>query len=315
MRIRPTELGVKGLLLLAALEAAFLATAYSNLFFLLIAFCCVLGVVGLAGAIANLRRLDVRLGPIPLAAAGAERPVAVEIAGERRRFDLAFVLLGDGDPIHLGALPTVDGATKATLTIAGRPRSVFRARRLAIATRHPFGLFQVTTTRSLEVDVVTHPDPRAAEVANDDGRGEAEVALAGAPSPAVSGLRPFRTGDSLTSMHWKATARRGEPIVKEREHEIGDRVDLVVDRRCDDAALESALATATALVLTARAGGPPLRMCSQEFALDIGPNGDAATAALRWLAGAAVLPRDGAPVANAPRHAIHLPWGAGEAPR
>ena len=55
--IRPTALGVKGVLLFVALELAFFATDYSNLFFLLLAFSSALGALGAAWSWQNLRNV------------------------------------------------------------------------------------------------------------------------------------------------------------------------------------------------------------------------------------------------------------------
>lgn len=42
-------------------------------------------------------------------------------------------------------------------------------------------------------------------------------------------LREYTPGDSLRSMHWKLTARRGEPIVRTPEHKIIGHASVVVD--------------------------------------------------------------------------------------
>jgi len=300
--VRPTELGLKGLLLLAALELAFLATSYSNLFFLLITFCCVLGVVGLVGAIRNVRRIGVPSVVVPLAAAGATRDVDVTVAlgGAARRFDLAFTLLSGRDRVELGWLPVAEGSRSHRFELPGRSRGVFTASTLLVQTRHPFGLFQATRRVPIAVEIVTHPDPARAGDASGAEDPAGELALAGAASPQVAGLREFRGGDSVTMVHWKATARRGSPIVKEREPEGDAHADLVIDRRCDGEALEDALATATAFVLAARAGGSTVQLRSQDVAIDVRATGDTARTALRWLAAATTLPAD-APEPPRPR--------------
>jgi uncharacterized protein (DUF58 family) len=45
----------------------------------------------------------------------------------------------------------------------------------------------------------------------------------------VHGLRPFRTGDSPRTIHWKTSARRGELMVREFEDAPGDSLLLVLD--------------------------------------------------------------------------------------
>lgn len=313
MRIRPTELGLKGMLLLAALELAYLATSYSNLFFLLIAFCCVLGVVGLLGAIANLRGTTVQLGTLPLAAAGAERPVAVTLRSGRRRFDLAVTLEAGKSRIELGHAPMVVDTTNTSFTVPGQTRGVRRPTHVRIASRYPFGLFQTSRRWPIDLEIVTHPAPTPASGRACAGAGERPRATAAAPGSTVAGLRPFRTGDSLSAMHWKATARRGEPIVREREPEAGDTLEVTIDRRCEPAELETALALATGLVLDARAGGARIRLTSQDTSIDAGATGPGTAAALRWLALATTLPAE-APGLPRDHGGLCLPASRGKEP-
>ncbi len=290
MRIRPTELGVKGMLLLAALELAFLATSYSNLFFLLIAFCCVLGVSGLVGAIRNVRGVDVRLTSVPLAAAGAARSVSVAFAGHRRGFDIVLTAEGGGPGMALGHVQLVDGPVLLELPLAAGARGVLRITHLRVASRFPFGLFEVSRRLPADHEIVTYPDPALAGDAAGDGARAARLAATGARSPTVAGLRTFRAGDPLGDVHWKASARRSMPIVKEREAEAGELVEIVLDRRCPTAELEPALSAITGLVLAAQAGGRPLRLHSQDHTVEVTATGPAAATALRWLAAAQPLP-------------------------
>jgi uncharacterized protein (DUF58 family) len=69
----------------------------------------------------------------------------------------------------------------------------------------------------------------------------------------VHGLRPFRTGDSPRTIHWKTSARRGELMVREFEDEPGDALLLVVDpvpraMPDADAHFEEAISLAATLV-------------------------------------------------------------------
>lgn len=315
MRIRPTELGWKGLMLLGALELAFLATSYSNLFFLLITFCCVLGALGAVWALANLRGVAVTLVDVPPAAAGAPRSLLVELrARGRGALDLAVELRLGRTVVEIAHRDHVDGVVRLAGELPARPRGVVPVTTLQLATRHPFGFFaarRVVQIPSLEL--VTHPDPRTAMAHG--GRGDAgeRAAKAGDPASSIAGLRPFRPGDAPNTVHWPATARRGTPIVKERELEAGDRCDLVLDRRCADAPFESALATATGLLLAAHAQGRSVRLRSQGIDLRLPPDRAGAHHGLRWLAAATPLPPDAPPPPTAPG-AVRLPMANGAAP-
>src|SRR5687768_14066566 len=90
VRIRPTLLGAKGVLFLAAIALAFFATSYSNLFFLLLGFLCVLAALGALWAVANVRGVTVAVADLPQAPAGSARELRLRLgAAGRPRFQLA----------------------------------------------------------------------------------------------------------------------------------------------------------------------------------------------------------------------------------
>lgn len=311
MRIRPTELGWKGLLLLLALEGAFLATAYSNLFFLLIAFCVALGALAAFWTWRNLRGLTVRRLVVPSAAAGLARPVQIDLAAPRPCADVRVELLLEGGAVPVGALAMVGATTTLAGTLPGRARGLVAITGVRLSSRFPLGLFVARCDVPCDAEVVTYPAPTSASA-----RPDARAAMAGdghqrfTRSATAAELRPFRTGDSLGDVHWKATARRGQPVVKERDREGDAACVLVVDRRCAAAALDLALSAAAAAVLQSRTGSASLRLLSQEAAFTLGQDPAAVEPALRWLAGAAPLPADAPPPPRA-AGAVRLPATAG----
>jgi uncharacterized protein (DUF58 family) len=105
------------------------------------------------------------------------------------------------------------------------------------------------------------------------------------------GVRDFRYGDSLRSVHWPSTARRGAPVVREMELDRPASLVILLDTWADGGAEQSVLdlcCTVTASVAMKALGaghdvllgaaqeghaGPPARMGRRE--------------ALTWLAGLA----------------------------
>lgn len=302
VRIRPTELGLKGLALFAGLDLAFLATSYSNLFFLMLVFCCALGGLGLWWTFANLRGVTVHLLPVAAGAAAEPRPVQLAVScGRRPRFDLALAARCGDRLLDLTHLMHADDDATVTVTLPALPRGVHACSAIAITSRYPFGLFRATRTIAQQVEVVAWPRPTApAGAAGRDGRSEHQAPV-GTPGLTLAGLRPFRHGDGPGDVHWKATARRGTPVVKERERERGDRATLWLDRRADGERFERALALAAGFVLQAHEHGRALQLVGQDVDLAAGPARGQRDAALRWLANATSLPADApAPPALAP---------------
>ncbi|HZN41986.1 MAG TPA: DUF58 domain-containing protein [Planctomycetota bacterium] len=309
MRVRPTTLGTKGLLLLGALEFTFLASGYRNLFFLLIAFCCSLGGLCLVWSVANLRRLAARLHEPPFAPADTPRPLRLELHCRKARVDLAVELRVRGEWTEIAYAPTATGTIELDAKFPGLPRGVHEVQGMRVLTRFPFGFFRARLDLPVSATLVTFPNPDAADrdELGLDHHSSSHMAHAGQRSPSVAGLREFRTGDALADVHWKASARRGTPIVKEREIESGTGIEVAIDRRCAPEALESALAIATSVLLDRRHDERRLHLRSQDCALEVGPRRNGEAQALRWLAAATLLPPSAPPVPSTSAACLWLP--------
>ena len=284
--IRPTTLGVKGLLLFAALELAFLATDYSNLFFLLLAFSAVLGLFGAWWSWRNLSRLAVQAVHVEVGPADAQQAVEVQLsASSSPSFEVAVLLDLDGDRVEAAHAPMAREVVTISGALPAQQRGVTRGAAVLLRSRYPFGLFQVTSRREVNWEVITHPAPTEPPRATSAAEGPGSAALAGVSGEDVSGLREFRTGDSPNDVHWKATARRGVAVVKERERDARRCIDVYVDRTQPKEQLEAALCRATGAVLAAHPNAR-VRLRSQGFDLMVGASREGAVAALRWLAAA-----------------------------
>ncbi len=304
MRIQPTATGGKALLLLTVLAVAYFATSYSNLFFLVLAFSVVLGAYGALLAIRNLHRVAATVLDLPLAPAGASRTVRLQLHTPHPVFDLTIELLGEHGPEPLLQVPLQPRGGEATATLSARPRGLQRARGVRVSSLYPFGFVRISRRCDAALEVATHPAPLAPQGrARHAGTHDGAQALAAARGSSLASLRPFRAGDALGDVHWKATARRGTAVVKERERDVDRTVTIVLDRRSDDTTLERALGEACQLVLTARDQGRTLRLCSQDFDSGSAPTSDAL---LRWLAAATALPTTAAAPPALPG-AMHLP--------
>lgn len=295
--IRLSALGAKGLLLFAALELAFLATNYSNLFFLLLTFSAVLGALGACWAWHNSRGVRVEHVRLEAAAADSRRDVAVRVcAPGRTRFDVSVALPLRGGGAEVAHADVLVGTATLPGALPPQPRGVQQLDHALVTSRFPFGFFVVTRRVPVCCDVVSYPSPAPAAgsaACAPDAGGGAGVSTQDRGAD-LAGLRPFRAGDAVGDVHWKATARRGEPVVKERASARSPLVDVVVDRRSEPAALERALSQATALVLAARSGAP-VRLRSQGLDLRVEAERGGVDQALRWLAAATPLPSDAPP--------------------
>ncbi len=301
MRIRPTDLGWKGLLLLGALEIAFLATAYSNLFFLLLTFCGVLGCLSLWWGFANLRGVAATQVVVPAAAAEAPREVLVSLAsGSRPTQALTVALRIDGKFVPVAHAHAQEQLQTLRGSLPPRRRGLALASAARVQSAWPFALFTVSRDVPIRVEVVTTPAP-AGDATTTAALAEAGDVSAwlGARGNSIRELRPFRTGDSLGDVHWKATARRGTAVVKERERHADHGLVLALDRRCAPATLETLLSAVARLAKVTQERGGNLRVLSQDADHALGPHTATAQhdAFARFLAAAMPLPAS----ASAPR--------------
>lgn len=282
MTISLTRLGLKGMLLLITLEVAFLATPYSNLFFALIAWCGVIATLGALRTWRNLAAVEIRRITVAPQAADTRRDVLVQLTASRPCFDVAVEVVIDGAFCELLHLAVLADSLTATVTVPGLPRGIHTWRQARLVSRWPVGLFVGRRRVEVATEVVTWPQPASASArpASSAGRGPHR-------DDAGAGLRPFRSGDAVADIHWKATARRGQPIVRERS--AVDAVELVIDRSCPADELERRLSAATAVVLAARTTGQPVRLRSHDYRADTAA-ADAVEDVLRWLAGAEAMP-------------------------
>ena len=132
--------------------------------------------------------------------------------------------------------PLEPGETvRAAYRLPTAERGVFPLGPLQIDLVDPFGLAQRTTEAAPEamltvyprVDDV-HPLPQA--------RGSEPTGASGRPSLTVGGedfyaLRPYQTGDDLRRVHWPATARHDEVMIRQDEVPWQGRVTVLADLR------------------------------------------------------------------------------------
>lgn len=267
VRIRLTELGWKGLLLLLALVVAFLATAYHNLFFLLLAFACATAMLGAHGAFAATNGVRLTLPAAPLGPAGEalRTDVQVQTADGANALAVMVQIECAGKRHDLQSMPVLQAGARCSLSLPALPRGVHSCR-LWLVSRYPLGLIEVARAASDHFEVVSHPKPRPAPAASATAAEETGAdSLLGASQQGaqIAGLRPFVRGDALALIHWKASARRGSPVVKEREPEHAARRDLWLDRSGADGQLESRLAVVTGQLLSAVAKQESVRLRSQ----------------------------------------------------
>ena len=199
---------------------------------------------GTVGRTAELT-LDVTAGgaarPVKLLPLGFEGPWTGVVTPARGRLPLV--------PLRRGVYTSVllDVRSAAPLGL------VWWRRRLFVELPRPFEVGPMPVHVRLDA-------PRGSEDSGtDDGR------VASAQADAVKTVREYLAGDPIKLIHWPATARSGELMVKELEAPVAPVLYLVVDLRGgDDAAVEDAASRAAGLALAAISAGVPVTLLTAE---------------------------------------------------
>lgn len=236
--LRPTRAGWIFFALVFAVGFAALNTGNNLLYLvlsLMLAFLVLSGVLSEAA----LRDIAVRRC-LPFEwSVGQPGRVVLEIAnGQRRVWSHAIVVedLAEHEPGHVAvvgrtiALRIAPGSCeKRSYTFAPTRRGALRFEGLRITTRFPFGLFAKSSWLERPASVLVYPrigsmePPPAREHARSIGPQSRGTSTA--PSE-VAGLREFIAGDAPRRIHWPATWRRGQLLVREVEGETAAETEV-----------------------------------------------------------------------------------------
>ncbi len=211
--------------------------------------------VGLAMPLAALGFLALRAPKLavtrtfepPIVGAGGSVIVRLRVQNRNRRAfdgahwrDLAHPALRPPDEAvlpavgrHEGMLPTGDDTVRLEYRLRTPRRGVFEVGPLRIAMTDPFGLARIDRVAGTPRELVVTPrvTPLVTEpgvVASVDGTVNA-LQKRTHPNSDELIAREYRYGDPMRRVHWAATARRGELMVREEEQRGDPEVRLLLD--------------------------------------------------------------------------------------
>ncbi len=126
-----------------------------------------------------------------------------------------------GAPIALSRVPGM-ARSEFRWTCCPTSRGVFPIKKIRLVTSFPFGLWSYGRDIDVEKELIVWP--AVAKLVDLPEQPGATLSSHGALSQRAGqdgdwfGVRPFREGDSLRSVHWAQSARRDSLIVCERQH-------------------------------------------------------------------------------------------------
>jgi uncharacterized protein (DUF58 family) len=276
--LRPTRAGWCFFALTFGVGFAALNTG-NNLLYLVLAF--MLSFLVLSGVLSEsaLRGIRVRRRVAREVFAESPAPVALEIENRLSRVPAFALVIEDLDERELPtgrvfALRVGPGGreTRSYGLIAPR-RGLFRFGGFRVSTRFPFGLFSKATVLVGEEAILVYPSLDSVPPArpDDDAReGETSRTQRGFGTEAV-GLREYAPGDAHRRIHWKASVRRGELLVRETEREREARIEVrLATRAAPGAAFERAVRRAASEVVAALDAGLRVALATEKSAFEPG---------------------------------------------
>jgi uncharacterized protein (DUF58 family) len=261
---------------------------------------------------AVLRELEVSRQLPSTAYAGTPLLVTLSVRNAKRRIPSFSIEVAESGTLPIGdkrcyflKVPAERSQSASyRLTLPRRGRVSFGE--LVLATRFPFSLFRKSRLVA-EPGVlvvwparVAVPRTRALSALATGSRTASRRALSGDPA----GVRDLREGEDLRDVHWRSSARRGRLMVREREEETTQRVELLIDNALAEGVaaegeerLEQAIALSASLVTELLAQGCAVRVVVRGEGL---PD--------RWWSGTAATPQLLTALALLPTVRPDVPW-------
>ena len=311
--MRVTRFGLKAVVFYMMLVCAFFATPYLNLFFMLLTFCSTLAVLSVWWAHRNLVGVRGQLAQVHPTPAGASQLIRAMLScPNHTRFDLvieikvaeAWHVMHDGVELHAGPEQPVD------VMIPALPRGVHPVQQVRVRSQYPFGMIETAGKVTAPETITVYPAPadlvRYRKRGAIPGRG---LGGAAAAEMGPSGLREFRDGDELRHVHWKASARRNDLVVKEFEGDAAPGVEVLLDLRVRGRPFEEALSLISALALECKSNMELFTLHAQEHRGTYGKGHTSFDTLFAYLAGVRPLTADSAPPPPVSPTVLRLPLG------
>jgi uncharacterized protein (DUF58 family) len=235
----------------------------NNLLFLMLG--AMLGIIALSGWMSELvlRGVEVRRRLPRGATAGASTRIGYQVTNRKRWLPSFALEIGEAGRAARAFVPAVEAGEVVTVWAEEvfAHRGIYPLQLVTVSTSFPFGLFRKERDLELNGEVVVWPrtDRPVRAVRRPADRspraGVSQANAAGARGE-YRGLRDYRPGDDPRDVHWRSSARRTVPVVREFERDDAETLWICLDLRVPAGArAEAAVETAATLAARARDGG------------------------------------------------------------
>lgn len=245
---------------------------------------------------------------------GQDCRLTYEVTNHKRLLpSLAIELVETGLPNrafvgHLAARKTASARSVNSFV----RRGIYPLRDVTLSTTFPFGLFRKERDVELPAEIVVWP--RTDRPVREPLTGGGRAPRAGMTSRGSLGsrgeyrsLRGYRPGDDPRDIHWRSSARSGNPVMREYESDGAETRWICLDIREEAGeAAEVAVEVAAALVAGAMAEQRPFAFVAGDATLEPGHGAAHMERALDILARVDFAPSNRPPSPPAPRSACVL---------
>jgi uncharacterized protein (DUF58 family) len=236
-----TGLTISGAMLILFSVAIGVAAYNSSNNILFLTLSLLLGCLILSGILSwlNFRGLCWRLELEPCLRVGVEHTVTLGVRNEKRwlpTYSMAFELELSRNQLHLPVMLAgrLDARHDTRLITTVRParRGADHVRLLGVSSAFPFGFLRKTIPAFAERAVIVWPaviEYRRLSSAVWERTSQGETQRRIGQSGDLLAVRRYQAGDALRQIHWKATARMRQFMVKQNAAESGESFSLWVD--------------------------------------------------------------------------------------
>jgi uncharacterized protein (DUF58 family) len=194
----------------------------NNLLYLVLAMCC--SFIAVSGVLSELsfKKLSVEAKGPPHLYCNETGTLNFKLQNNKiwaPSYSIRILLANDGrcsleEPPYFFFIPARAAQEKAAL-FAGNKRGRLQINSCCLATSFPFGFYYKTKTIPINIDMVIFPALHPVHLPPKNESGQEGAGTLQTRGEELYAVREFRPGDSLSSVHWKSSAKTGNLRIKE----------------------------------------------------------------------------------------------------
>jgi uncharacterized protein (DUF58 family) len=193
----------------------------NNLLYLILAMCCSFIVVSGILSEMSLKKLTIKGKAPPYLYAQEPGTLKLELTNHKKWApSYSIRIKGTKSPFSLEPEPyyffiPAGKCIEKLVLLTAKNRGLLKVNACLLTTRFPFGFFYKTKTIPLEFETVVFPVIHPVQLPQQSDSGLDGSGIMQRRGEELYAIREFQSGDSMSSVHWKSSAKTGSLRVKE----------------------------------------------------------------------------------------------------